>query len=100
MKTYNTRIKLTLVATLVGATAISSLAWTPTATAQNEVIESEAMVADPTVTVALVGGALAAYAWTADKLYDLGKEVGKWLAGSSQQQMNTLADANADYLLD
>ncbi|NVB39115.1 hypothetical protein G6O69_14825 [Pseudenhygromyxa sp. WMMC2535] len=92
-----------LVAGLVfGVACASSLSFSSSAQAQIETIESEPVAAATTVEVAVVTGALVAYGWLADKTYDLGKEVGKWLAGTTEEQLSEAAlvsEPDADYLL-
>jgi hypothetical protein len=94
------RLNVALAGVIMGATCVSSLAYTAEAQAQSQVVESEAMVADPTLTVAVVTAGFVAYGWLADKVYDLGKEVGKWAAGSTQLvDQEALVASDADYLL-
>lgn len=94
------RLNIALAGVIMGATCVSSLAYTSEAQAQAQVAQTEAMAADPTVAVAVVTAAFVAYGWLADKVYDLGKEVGKWAAGSTQQlNQDVLVASDADYLL-
>lgn len=99
-QTKSTRVKLGLAALLVAATCASSLSFSSQAKAQDQVLNAEQTAVASTVEVALVGAALAAYGWAADKTYELGRQVGHWLAGSTpEQQSQALAEQNADYLL-
>lgn len=94
----NHRLNIALACVIMGATCVSSLTYTSEAKAQEEVVEVEVMAADPTVVVALVAGGLAAYGWLADKVYDLGKEVGKWAAGSTEVSQEALF-VDSEFLL-
>jgi hypothetical protein len=89
-------------ATLVACvTCAMSLTFSPSVEAHQATIEDEPVVTEGNVEAAVVVAAAAAYGWLANKTYDLGKEVGKSLAGPKQtSDSQPLADAGAEYLLD
>ncbi|MCA9682282.1 MAG: hypothetical protein KC431_23755 [Myxococcales bacterium] len=96
------RSKMLMVALVFGVACASSLSFSSSAKAQTDTIRAQQVPAASTVEVALVGAAIAAYGWVADKTYDLGKEVGKWLAGSTPQepaQAMAMEQGRIDYLL-
>ena len=95
-----TRNKMLMTALVFGIACASSLSFSSSAKAQTDTIRVQQVEAASTVEVAVVVAVLGAYGWVADKTYDLGKEVGKWLAGTTEPaQAMALEPAQIDYLL-
>jgi hypothetical protein len=92
---------VSLVALVIVFTAISSISFSPRAHAQRETVEETPAVVSPSLEVAVVAGAFAAYGWAANKFYDLGKEVGRAHAQSGGLGKNLVhLDQRHDSLLD
>ncbi len=93
-------LRLAAVALLVAAAGLSSSGFAAAVEVRETPRELDAPEAGPTVEVAVVSGALAAYGWVATKTYDLGKEVGKTLAAAPASGEVQDLGPGLEYLLD
>jgi hypothetical protein len=96
-----TRIAVAVTTLLVAATCLSSLSFSARAETPAPTVETEPIVDSSNLQVAAISGAFAAYGWLAAKSYDLGREIGKSMAGASRpSEQRALADDRLEYLLD